>query len=240
MKNIKKVVKGSLTALIGIYILLILFPQFLYANKLEYRNFEVYYHNRIDESKLKLVLDLSEELLLESRLYNKNRAAQKVFITDNYNEFSFFALLSRKAFAVNYPVIQNIFLTQSDITKNSITSNNDSNNKRSLSGVIAHETIHSLLENKLGVVKFKLLPKWKVEGYADFIAKESSFSTENGLKLICNNDENISSRSYKYFEYRIFTQYLLERRNTELKEFLKNEFELENLKQEVIENYCSQ
>lgn len=239
MKKFQKAVKISLTSLIAIYILLILFPQLLFANKIEYKSFEVYYHNTINEQKLKSVLDVSEKLLEGSEL-KSNSETQKLFLTESYNEFTFFALLSKNAFAVNYPVVQNIFLTKSDLSKNLITRNNKSNNRRTLSGVIAHETIHSLLENKLGVVKFKLLPTWKVEGYADFIAKESSFSTENGLKLICNNDENISSRSYKYFNYRIFTQYLLERRNTELKEFLKNEFELENLKQEVIENYCSQ
>ena len=238
MKKFQKVIKATLTTLIAIYILLILFPQVLFANKIEYKSFEVYYHNNINEQKLKSVLDQSEKLLQESDLKSHSET-QQLFLTDSYSEFSFFALLSKNAFAVNYPVIQNIFLTKSNLAKNSITSNNHSHNKRSLSGVIAHETIHSLLENKLGVIKFKLLPNWKVEGYADFIAKESSFSATNEIKTICNTNKNNVSRSYKYFQYRIVTEYLLEEKNIGLNEFLNNEFELEKLKEKVIENYCT-
>lgn len=189
------------------YILVILFPQFLFANKLDYKNFEVYYHTDIDAQEIKYVLDLSADLLKESEL--KRSTNQKVFITDSYNEFTFFALLSRKSFAVNYPVIQNIFLTKSDISQNTITSNNDLYNKRNLSGVIAHETIHSLLEDRLGLLRYKMLPSWKNEGYADFVSKESSYNETKGLKAICNIDVNPQSSSYRYFEYKIVTAYLL-------------------------------
>lgn len=237
MMKLQKAVKISLTTLIAIYILLILFPQLLFANKMEYKSFEVYYHNTINEQKLKSVLDVSEELLEESEL-KSNFETQQLFLTDSYNEFTFFALLSKNAFAVNYPVVQNIFLTKSDLSKNLIISNNESNNRRTLSGVIAHETIHSLLENKIGIVDFKLLPTWKVEGYADYIAKESSYSAANDIKTICKTTQNGASRSYKYFEYRIITEYLLLQRNIELNEFLKNEFELEKLKEKALENYC--
>ncbi|UBZ08748.1 hypothetical protein LDL76_08560 [Salegentibacter mishustinae] len=239
MKKFQKAVKISLTALIAIYILLILFPQLLFANKIEYKSFEVYHHNTINEQKLKSVLDVSEKLLEGSEL-KSNSETQKLFLTESYNEFTFFALLSKNAFAVNYPVVQNIFFTKSDLSKNLITRNNKSNNRRTLSGVIAHETIHSLLENKIGIIDFKLLPTWKIEGYADYIAKESSYKATNDIDTICKTAQNKASRSYKYFEYRIITEYLLEQRNIELNKFLKNEFELENLKQEVIENYCSQ
>lgn len=84
-----------------------------------------------------------------------------------------------------------------------------------------------------------MLPSWKNEGYADFIAKESSYNRTEGFKAICNIDINPQSSSYKYFEYKIFTEYLLEVRSIGLNKFLQNEFELNSLKEKIIENYCS-
>jgi hypothetical protein len=152
----------------------------------------------------------------------------------------FFALFSRKAFAVNYPITQNIFLSKSSITENSILRNGKENNKRTLSGVIAHETTHSLLENNLGIVKYKLLPSWKNEGYCDFIANESSFNKQKGLQDICNYKDNSDIPSFKYFKYRIITEYLFEERKITLEKFLNDDFELEEINKNLKKKYCTQ
>ena len=46
------------------YAAIIIFPSFLFANTLEYKNFNVYYHStEINVEKLKSVLDKSQDLL---------------------------------------------------------------------------------------------------------------------------------------------------------------------------------
>jgi hypothetical protein len=240
MKKTKKIFNWIFKGLILSYILLICFPHLLFANKLDYKSFSVYYHsNDINTEELKLVLDKSENLLKKTELFKK-RKSQEIFICNGYSEFTFFANLSRKAFAINYPISQNIFITKSSISQNYILRNGKENNKRTLSGVIAHETVHSLLENKLGLLKYKLLPSWKNEGYCDFIANESSFNKQKGVKEICNDTKNTDIPSFKYFKYRMITEYLFEERKVTLEKFLDEDFDLENLNNILKKKYCTQ
>ena len=240
MKKTKKIFNWILTGIGCSYLIITFFPTFLFANKLEYKNFSVYYHsNDINITELKLVLDKSEKLLKGTELF-KIGINQDIFICSSYNEFTFFAPISRKAYGINNPISQNIFLTKSSISGNYILRNGDENNKYSLSGVIAHETVHSLLRNELGLLKYKLLPSWKNEGYCDFIANESSFDEKKGLTDICNDEVNSESASFKYFKFRKITQYLFEDRKVSLNKYLDEDFDLENINNNLKEKYCTQ
>ena len=240
MKKTKKIFNWILTGIGCSYLIITFFPTFLFANKLEYKNFSVYYHsNDMNISELKLVLDKSEKLLKGTELF-KIGITQDIFICSSYNEFTFFAPISRKAYGINNPISQNIFLTKSSISGNYILRNGDENNKYSLSGVIAHETVHSLLRNELGLLKYKLLPSWKNEGYCDFIANESSFDEKKGLTDICNDEVNSESASFKYFKFRKITQYLFEDRKVSLNKYLDEDFDLENINNNLKEKYCAQ
>ena len=239
MIRTKKIFNWIFKGLILSYILLICFPHLLFANKLDYKNFSVYYHsNDINTEELKLVLDKSENLLKKTELFKKGKS-QDIFICNGHSEFTFFANFSRKAFAVNYPISQNIFISKSSISQNYTLRNGKENNKRTLSGVIAHETVHSLLENKLGLLKYKLLPSWKNEGYCDFIANESSFNKQKGVKEICNDTENKDITSFKYFKYRMITEYLFEERKVTLEKFFDEDFDLENINNNLKKKYCA-
>jgi len=240
MKKTKKIFNWILKGIGCSYFIITFFPTFLFANKLEYKNFSVYYHsNDINITELKLVLDKSEKLLKGTELF-KIGITQDIFICSSYNEFTFFAPISRKAYGINNPISQNIFLTKSSISGNYILRNGDENNKYSLSGVIAHETVHSLLRNELGLLKYKLLPSWKNEGYCDFIANESSFDEKKGLTDICNDEVNSESASFKYFKFRKITQYLFEDRKVSLNKYLDEDFDLENINNNLKEKYCTQ
>ena len=240
MKKMKKIRNWILRGIILTYATIIIFPSFFFSNNLEYKNFNVHYHsNEINVEQLKSVLDKSQNLLNNTELY-KARINQDIFLCNSFNEFTFFALFSRKAFAVNYSITQNIFLSKSSLTENSILRNGKENNKRTLSGVIAHETTHSLLQNNLGIVKYKLLPSWKNEGYCDFIADESSFNQQKGFQDICNNKDNSDIPSFKYFKYKIITEYLFEERKITLERFLNDDFELEEINEILKKKYCTQ
>jgi len=240
MKKKKKLLNWLLGGISLTYLVIILFPSFLFANNFDYKNFTIYYHSdEINLEQLKSILDKSENLLKSTELF-KTEINQDVFICNSYNEFTFFALWSRKAFAINYPITQNIFLSKSSISENSILRNGKENNKRTLSGVIAHETTHSLLENKLGTLKYKLLPSWKNEGYCDFIADESSFNKEKGMQDICNDKENLDTPSFKYFKYRILTEFLFKESKISIEKFLNDDFDLEKINDDLKKKYCTQ
>jgi len=238
MKKVKIVIRYTLGSLAIVYGLIVLFPQVLFSNSIDYKNFSVYYHsNNIDISKMESVLDKSAKLLSESDIYNAEKK-QKIFLCTNFEEFTFFALRSRKSFAVNYPLIQNIFLSQSDISENTIQRNASENNLRTLSGVIAHETTHSLLEDKLGILKYKLLPSWKNEGYCDYVSKESSYDEELGWNQICQNNKEDTSPSYRYFKYQTYVQFLLQEEKHSIDAFLKQGFNIEAVAFKSRKKYC--
>ena len=240
MKKTKKIISLLLGGLSLTYAGIIIFPSFLFANNLKYKSFNVFYHSfEINVEKLKSVLDKSQNLLNNTELYEAG-INQDIFICSSYTEFTFFALMSRKAFGVNNPFSQNIFLSKSSISENYILRNGEENNKYSLSGVITHETVHSLLRNELGLLKYKLLPSWKNEGYCDFIANESSFDEKKGLTDICNDEVNSESASFKYFKFRKITQYLFEDRKVSLNKYLDEDFDLENINNNLKEKYCTQ
>lgn len=220
--------------------LVLTFPSFLFANKLDYKNFSVHYHSDdIDIEQLKSVLDESELLLKNTELF-KTGVNQELFICDNFNEFTFFANFKRTAFGVNYTFSKNIFLSKSSVSANSTLRNGKENNKRTLSTVIAHETTHSLLANELGMLKYRLLPSWKNEGYCDFVANESSFDEQKGLQDICNDKENPDTPSFKYFKYRKLTEYLFEDRKISMEKFLNGDFDLEKINEELKKKHCTQ
>lgn len=235
-KNYKaaRILKSFGIIFILVYMSCILFPQFLFSHKLNYKSFTVYYNEDLDEDQLKLVLNKAEGLLNDSEIFDKTKN-QDIFLTDGYNQFTFFALLSKKSFAVNYPLVQNIFVSHSVISEDLVSRNGIENNRRSLSGVIAHETIHSALENEVGLFNYKVMPKWKVEGYADYIAQESSFN-EVGLNGICDPAKN--SRAYRYYEYRMITKYLFEDKGQSFEEFINEDIDDKKIKEELQKVIC--
>jgi hypothetical protein len=234
----RSILTFAISGFVFFLLLLIPFPQMLFANKLEYKCFIVYYHDsNINSEEFRMVLDKSEKLLKTSKLFD-NTIKQKLFICNGFWEYTFFAPLSRKAFGVNYMLVQHIFLSKTSISDNLIVRNGIENNKRTLSSVIAHETVHSLLENKIGLLKNMLLPSWKKEGYCDYIACESSYNSQKGLIDFCNEKEPNSS-SFKYFKYKLYITYLLEEDSLTLDQVLKNEFIVAYLDEKGREKYCT-
>jgi hypothetical protein len=54
---------------------------------------------------------------------------------------------------------------------------------RTLSGVIAHEATHLMVNRRIGPVAAQLLPAWKREGLADVVARETSLSDADARRL---------------------------------------------------------
>ncbi len=239
MNRNKKVFNYILSGLVFLYVLILLFPQILFSNSLTHKNFTVYYHSeKPDIAKLTAILDKSLTLLSSSNIFDP-KIEQKIFLCDDYSEFTLFAPRSRKAFAVNYPITQNIFLSRSDIAKNEIKRNGPENNTRTLSGVIAHETIHSVLEDKLGLIKYKMLPNWKNEGYCDYVAKGSSYDEKLGWAQICEDDlEEVEVPSFAYFEYKTYVHYLLDEEKVALDSFLTEDFDMKRVALKSKKAFC--
>ena len=54
---------------------------------------------------------------------------------------------------------------------------------RSLGSVLAHEFTHGLIRRRFGILKSQTFPTWKVEGYSDYVAGESTLSDGQAAAL---------------------------------------------------------
>lgn len=215
-------IASSGTGLIAIaYLLLLYFPQPLFAYSTEYERFKVYSREPI-EPEIAAVLDSAEARLKRSPIYDAD-VARPVYLT---NSFGMYALLSHKvyrSFANSVPFIENIFINKTDIPADRVFVNREKNNSRSLSGVIAHEVTHLLIQRRYGTLRSLSIPAWKKEGYCEYIAGDSTITLDEGLRLWRESPSD--DTGYRYIKYHAMMKYLLEKENMSVDDLFKRDLD---------------
>lgn len=135
---------------------------------------------------LRIELARAEALLGASPIDRPNDL-QRLYLTDGGWRFRLHALGSGKAFAVHKPLLGAIVLNDTD-ARNLVF--NGTGRRRSVSGIVAHETTHANIEGFLGVVAARLLPAWKAEGYADHVARESTLDDRTAARMIAQGSDD--------------------------------------------------
>ncbi|MBA2936078.1 hypothetical protein HZF05_18505 [Sphingomonas sp. CGMCC 1.13654] len=103
-----------------------------------------------------------------------------LYLTDGGWRWHLLALTNDRAFAVTRPMLGGTVVNRSDIASDTVFARGY---RRTLSGVVAHETVHVLQRERLGLVGFARLPTWVKEGYADYVARESTLSDADVARL---------------------------------------------------------
>jgi hypothetical protein len=198
---------GGIVGLVAVgYLLLLIFPQPLFAYTLKYEHYTVHSREPIDPA-IQDVLNSAETRLERSPIYDAD-IDRSIYLT---NGFKMYALLSHKAynsFANSVPFINNVFLNKTDVPGDRIFMNREKNNSRSLSGVIAHETTHLFIRHHYGTVTASLMPVWKNDGYCEYIAGDSAIPLAEGMRLWRQNPTD--DTGYRYSKYHAMVKYLLE------------------------------
>ena len=70
---------------------------------------------------------------------------------------------------------------------------------RSLSGTIAHESVHLLTARRFGELRLARMPEWKREGYADYIAREPDIGASEERKIRAQSPD---APGLRYFDAR--------------------------------------
>ena len=221
----------TVTIALLIYLALVSFPQPLFAHNLSRKGVTVYSRTplppetatRIDEA---LALVSKSELAVPGR-------TEKIFVCDSPWLFRVFAPVSAEAFAISYPISDNIFVAPSDLTQNLCRSNQPDHNRRSFSSVTAHEITHGLIRHRLGLVRGVLLASWINEGYSDYVARESSFPEDQGFRNLREGKDDRSG-SFRYFVYRQMVRHLIEDRHYSFDELVKRAGDADAIKAETI------
>lgn len=226
-----KVARYSLMAILSVYGLILLFPQFLFAHNVEHKNFSVYMQQPLEKDVIK-VLDAAEAKLERSPIYDKN-STQKIFVFDSHGLYKFITLKGF-SFASTIPVVGHIRINKADFEKDLVLRDSEEPNRRSLSGVVAHEITHNQISKSLGIAKYLRTPKWKDEGYCEYIAGETTISFEEGVKLWKENPED--SSKYDYFKYHQMVKYLLDVEKISVEDLFEKDFDAKELEKKVYVN----
>jgi hypothetical protein len=180
----------------------------------------LYSDHECQSEDVKNILVRVDSLILTSSLFEEPQKRMKVYLTGSYEVYSFYALNARKGFGAYNS--SGIFIAPSSTHADSVWIASGLYKRRRLSGVIAHELVHSYLRERLGFISYKfLLPEWKNEGLADYVADESSFPMDKGLAALQNGKE-YDSPSFRYFQYRLITAFVLREKRMSLSEFLSD------------------
>ncbi len=141
------------------------------------------YHRRIGEtviyadqpidSNIYHVVKRADRLLQASPISTPNIHRQ-IVLTDGGWRWKVLALNLSGAVAFRRPFSNALILNRSDVARDVVSNGAPLGGRRTLSGTIAHETVHMLVAHHLGELRAMRLPAWKQEGYADYIAGETS------------------------------------------------------------------
>jgi hypothetical protein len=229
-RTLRHVVSATFLA----YLVTIYCPQYLFGHEITYQKFRVYSQAPIDPH-IDKVLDDAERRLASSTIYNGG-VRRRVFLTSNHVMYAFLSNKAYASFANSVPFVDNMIINKSDVAKNLVFLNRPQHNRRSLSGVIAHEVTHLFIRKKVGTLRASRLPVWKNEGYCEYIARDSTITDDEGVKLWRENPRDDSK--YRYFKYHMMIKYLLETEKLSIEDIFKRDFDTENLGDKVLRNLC--
>src|SRR5262245_42606956 len=215
------------------YLLLLRFPQVLFAYEVSHGNFQVYSREPLDPN-IHRILDNAEARLSASGIH-EDGLKPRIFISDSHGLYAFFGLyVGRNSFAKSYPLLPtgNVFINKSDVAHDLVFRDARADNNRSLSAVIAHEVTHLLVREKFGYFKNLVLPTWKQEGYAEYVAGGTLLDHEKGVQKWKENPAD--DTGYRYFKYYMIVKYLIDEKRLTVEDLFTRDFDERSLEREVL------
>jgi len=254
MKTIKQIFLGSISILvigISIWIVLFLNPSLSYAKQTQIGNVTIF-HNQNLETGAHTVIKKAAESVRKSELFDENLQIQLCLNDDkiypNLQPFVKYAL----AFAVlDKTIIKSCDVKfDENLAETKWPINNYEFRKFDLTYLLAHEFTHNL-QYEAGYMPLdpRVIIDWKLEGYADYIAREyvddgklrdrieKYLSEENkehvGLPVFDLEDD--TKQILSYFKFSLVVQYLIEVKNLSFDQIYKLESSIEKPYLEMIE-----
>ncbi|MFM9840398.1 MAG: hypothetical protein ACKVOQ_19180 [Cyclobacteriaceae bacterium] len=175
----------TLVVLVSGLITLMVFPQSLFANKMEHKSFRVYSNSEEEVVGIEVILDNAYKLTEQCELHNPTYRFDIFLAQDNiFNKIEELQGQGPIARATAGNVTIKVRL---DISKNLAFG---VRSKVNLTELLAHEMVHILQANKYGLVNFSPIkhpPLWKLEGYPEYISRQAmligkDYSLESEIK----------------------------------------------------------
>jgi hypothetical protein len=213
----------SAAVVLSVYLLILMFPELLFAHHLHHRNFHVYSEAAIDPSIIP-ILDEAAALMARSSLDDPGME-HRLFLCGSPLRWRLLAPTCRGAFGATHAAVlrRNTILSRTDVAANLVFRDAALNDRRPLSAVIAHERIHALMGHHFGDVACLSIPDWKNEGYCEYIGGSPSVNIEEGKRLIRRGQAEAMG-PLRYFQYRLMVKYLMDIEGFDIDEIVAREF----------------
>jgi hypothetical protein len=216
------------------YVALLTWPQLLFSHEMTHGGFRVCARAPIEETAMRAVLDRAAAKIAAAGL-DLGSIEPRLVLADSHRTFALVnPALGKQAFARVYAMLPatNVFINATDIAGDRVRRDAPADNERGLSGVIAHEVTHLIVRERLGFPRNARLPAWKKEGYAEYVAGESTLDHTEGVRRWRANPND--DAAYRYFKYRMMVTYLLDVKGVSSYELLAGDFDVPALEVEVL------
>ena len=239
-KRVFKIILLAFFAGILTIVIIILFPQNLFAYKIKYKEFTVCSNDKIDDN-IKILLDNAMNLVQKSELYDSS---------NNYNIIlchnTFYNRIDDKLLGIG-PAARATFnrnvviKVRIDPKRNLAFATFRKECEVDLTYLLAHEMIHCLQVKKYGIMKFNPFrhPEfWKLEGYPEYISRKPELlhkdyrlinEIERYVELenkatdiwIVADESGCEAPDY-YYKGRLMMEYLMDIKHLSYDEILKD------------------
>lgn len=229
----------TLLVLAAGYVLLISFPQPLFAYSRSWNNLTLFCDDPIPVQADQVLADAQRRL--DRCPFYADHPHENIFLCNHSWRYGLLtnthANAGGNAYGFGPP---NVFLRKADIARNVLfrkDGQTPSDPDRPLAYFIAHEITHNLTTRFLGSWAQWRLPVWKREGYADYIGKGGDFDFRKNLALYKKGDRALDPKaSGLYLRYHLLVAELLDKRGMSAAELLTRDINVEQLEKELREN----
>ncbi len=224
--------------LFAIFGIIKLYPELIYLHKFKYNNYTFYSNSAIDSNAV-IIINTTNKLVLNDFI-DCVPNQYDVFLCNSYSLFWLHTFLGRKPSGASDMITNNIYIANADCKKNiacgSIKHKQIKSNERSLESVIAHETTHIMLRNKLGIKNYRKLVKnenWKIEGVCEWVAFNGTEMNVNQMIELIKSKSYINNPWQTYRLYRFAVTYLIQAKGYGLEDIITYTDTFEAILQEL-------
>jgi len=164
----------------------LLAPQLLaFPYKVETRLGTVWSDQALDRAMLEKAVARAADRLAASPLAEPDER-RWIFVTDGGWRWLYVANVASDAFAITRPFSPAVTINRTDPASGTVRNGFEVGGQRTLAGVLAHEITHGMIRRRYGILAERGLPPWKVEGYCDHVAGESSLDDDEAAALVAS------------------------------------------------------
>lgn len=163
------------------YILLEVPAVFLFPYHLRIDRTVIYSDVPIDPA-ITQVMARADRLLAASPI-NRPDVSRRIVLTNGGWRWRILAAGATGGVGLRRPYSSVMIFNRSSVAGDWVTNGNPLGGTRTLSGAIAHEMTHRLVALHIGQFAAIRLPAWKREGYADYVARETSLDSRDEARI---------------------------------------------------------